>query len=351
MRWGVTAVVVIGALSLRGIPCRAAEPTPGAAPSFSLTGGVGNALGWYGAQAERYVADGRASFFGGLGYAYSPDKPPDVSGAIAGAGGCRAFFGGRKHRFYIEGSVSLLLREWTVDESGSMRGGSRYGPGLQVGYQLVSRKGVTLSTSAGVGYAMGAVTESTTTMFGFAVGYTWRRPAPGPVPAPPASTRVLIERLSSKDPAVRARSAWSLADATELEGEARPALKRLRTDDEKDVRYAAEWALTHLRKGKDEPDVAEPQANEGDWTSPKATLSPRPEYPEAAFTSKVEGTVLVEILVGEEGEVAHAEIRQSIPALDEAALAAVRQWKFQPARVDGAPRAAVAQVPVAFRID
>lgn len=166
-----------------------------------------------------------------------------------------------------------------------------------------------------------------------------------------AEIRACIQGLSSKDPDVRRRSAWSLAGATELQGEARPALKRLRTDDEKSVRYAAEWALTHLAKGKDEPEVAEPQTNDGNWTSPKATVSPRPQYPEAALASKVQGTVLVEILVGEEGEVAHAEVRQSIPALDAAALAAVRRWTFQPARVDGVTRAAVAQVPVAFRID
>jgi protein TonB len=173
--------------------------------------------------------------------------------------------------------------------------------------------------------------------------------APAPSPAA-AEVRASIQGLSSKDPDVRRRSAWSLAGATELQGEARPALKRLRTDDEKSVRYAAEWALAHLRKGKDEGGIAEPQ-NEGNWTSPKATVSPRPQYPDAAFASKVEGTVLVEILIGEEGEVAHAEIRQSIPTLDASALAAVRQWKFQPARVDGAPRAAVAQIPVGFRID
>lgn len=164
-------------------------------------------------------------------------------------------------------------------------------------------------------------------------------------------TRACIQGLSSPDPEIRARSAWQLAGATELQGEARPTLERLRTDRDKSVRYAAEWALTHLRRGKDEPDPAENRAVEGTWTPPKPTTSPRPEYPQDAFNSRVQGTVLVEILVGEEGEVAHAEIRQSVPALDAAALACVRQWKFDPARVDGKPRATVAQLPVAFRID
>jgi TonB family protein len=171
------------------------------------------------------------------------------------------------------------------------------------------------------------------------------------VPSPTAvETRLLIQALSAQDPEIRTRSAWYLAGATELQGEARPALMALRSDREKTVRYAAEWALMHLRKGQGEPDSADAGPTEPGWTPPKPTVSPRPQYPQAAFDAKVEGTVLVEILIGEEGEVAHVEIRQSIPALDAAALATVRQWKFEPARVDGAPRATVAHIPVAFRI-
>jgi TonB family protein len=171
------------------------------------------------------------------------------------------------------------------------------------------------------------------------------------IPSPTgAETRLLIGGLSSQDPEVRARSAWYLAGATELQGEARRALEPLKTDDQRVVRYAAVWTLSHLSRGKDEPDPAEPKTDEGTWTPPKPTVSPRPEYPQAAFAAKVEGTVLVEILIGEEGEVAHLEIRQSIPALDAAALATVRQWRFEAARVGREPRATVAQVPVAFRI-
>jgi TonB family protein len=60
--------------------------------------------------------------------------------------------------------------------------------------------------------------------------------------------------------------------------------------------------------------------------------------------------VVVALLIGEEGEIAHAEILQSIPAFDDAALTCVRQWQFEPRRVAGVPRAALALAPVAFRI-
>jgi TonB family protein len=172
------------------------------------------------------------------------------------------------------------------------------------------------------------------------------------VPSPAAvETRALIQGLSSKDPEIRRRSAWDLAGAKELQGEARHALEPLQADGQKSVRYAAVWALSHLSRGKDEADPAEPKTAGGDWTPPKPIVSPRPEYPPVARAHGVQGTVLLEILVGEEGEVVHLTIRQSIPSLDPAAVTCVSRWKFEPARVDGVPRATVAYVPVAFRID
>jgi TonB family protein len=171
-------------------------------------------------------------------------------------------------------------------------------------------------------------------------------------PSPAAlETRALIQGLSSKDAEIRRRSAWGLSGAKELQGEARHALEPLQTDGQKSVRYAAVWALSHLSRGKDEPDPAEPKTAGGNWTPPKPIVSPRPDYPPEARATKVQGTVLVEILVGEEGEVAHLAIRQSIPSLNAAAVTCVSRWKFEPARVDGVPRATVAYVPVAFRID
>ncbi len=51
----------------------------------------------------------------------------------------------------------------------------------------------------------------------------------------------------------------------------------------------------------------------------------------------VSGIVIVEIVIDEDGSVTSAELVRSIPALDSAALEAVRQWKFEPTRVDGKP--------------
>ena len=166
-----------------------------------------------------------------------------------------------------------------------------------------------------------------------------------PVPRPIVATHLVIASLESADPSVRARSAWQLAGATELQAQARQALEPLRADRDKTVRYAAVWALGHLGGGSDE---AKPENHK---TSPPRPVNiTRPQYPAAAFAKKVEGTVIVDLLIGEQGEVAHAEIQRSIRDLDAAALDCVRHWTFQPALFDGAPSATVAHAPVAFRI-
>jgi protein TonB len=84
--------------------------------------------------------------------------------------------------------------------------------------------------------------------------------------------------------------------------------------------------------------------------SPKPIRSPKPTYPFAAFKARIEGTVLVEILIDSQGRVARSRVIQSVPGLDDSALATVRQWLFQPALKNGKPVATLAHVPVSYRI-
>lgn len=135
---------------------------------ISLTAGVGNSMGWFGVQGERYLADERLSIFLGLGYTPSLDQG-DPTGPTFAAG-LRAFTAGAKHRVFTEGSVSQLL----VEAGGDRR---LYGPGLQGGYQFVSRGGFTLVASLGVGYALAVPTgmDPWASQVGVGLGYTWRR--------------------------------------------------------------------------------------------------------------------------------------------------------------------------------
>ena len=58
--------------------------------------------------------------------------------------------------------------------------------------------------------------------------------------------------------------------------------------------------------------------------------------------------VMVYALVGADGSVLDTRVTQSVPGLDEAAVAAVRKWRFKPARSAGRPVAVWLAVPVKF---
>jgi TonB family protein len=56
-----------------------------------------------------------------------------------------------------------------------------------------------------------------------------------------------------------------------------------------------------------------------------------PDYPPVARTMNLAGTVRVEALVAGNGAVKSAEVRGGHPVLAEAALRAVKRWKWEPA--------------------
>lgn len=78
-----------------------------------------------------------------------------------------------------------------------------------------------------------------------------------------------------------------------------------------------------------------------------------PIYPATAKQAGVEGLVIVRYDVTKEGNVINAVVAQSEPAgvFDEAALAAVRSWHFNPRIVEGEPQLVEGIVsPVRFRV-
>jgi len=75
-----------------------------------------------------------------------------------------------------------------------------------------------------------------------------------------------------------------------------------------------------------------------------------PVYPEQARHDGIQGTVIVQALVGRDGTVKEVRVAKSIPKLDAAAVTAVRQWTFRPARSEGRPVAVWVAVPVKFTL-
>ena len=83
---------------------------------------------------------------------------------------------------------------------------------------------------------------------------------------------------------------------------------------------------------------------------PEAITKVQPEYPDIAREAGVDGTVLVQALVGKDGRVKDTKVVQSIPMLDAAATEAVTQWVFKPALSNNKPVAVWVAVPVRFTL-
>ena len=80
--------------------------------------------------------------------------------------------------------------------------------------------------------------------------------------------------------------------------------------------------------------------------------NPPPVYPRRARRRHHQGLVLVEVQVGPDGRPLGVKLARSSghKELDRAALAAVRGWRFRPARRNGKAVAARVEVPLRFRL-
>src|SRR5688572_9695684 len=76
-----------------------------------------------------------------------------------------------------------------------------------------------------------------------------------------------------------------------------------------------------------------------------------PLYPEIARSARVSGLVILEAILAEDGTVRDVRVLRSVPLLDAAAVAAVREWRFTPTLLNGTPVPVVMTVTVAFNLN
>ena len=89
----------------------------------------------------------------------------------------------------------------------------------------------------------------------------------------------------------------------------------------------------------------------GGVSAPRAIYKPEPEYSTEARQAKHQGTVVVSLVVGADGLPRQLRVAQSLGmGLDEKALEAVRQWRFEPAMKDGRPVPVAVDVEVTFHL-
>jgi protein TonB len=76
----------------------------------------------------------------------------------------------------------------------------------------------------------------------------------------------------------------------------------------------------------------------------------RPEYPAIAKAARVEGTVIIDALISRTGNIESARILSGPSMLQPAALAAVRQARYRPFRLNGQPTAVQTTITIVFRM-
>ncbi|MCS7079831.1 MAG: TonB family protein [Chloracidobacterium sp.] len=96
-------------------------------------------------------------------------------------------------------------------------------------------------------------------------------------------------------------------------------------------------------------------SGDGDGTGitqrPKLIYSVKPKYTEEARVNKIQGTVVLTATVGPDGSLSNIRVVKSLGyGLDEKAIEAARQCRFQPAMVDGRPVAATVRFSMEFRL-
>ena len=85
-------------------------------------------------------------------------------------------------------------------------------------------------------------------------------------------------------------------------------------------------------------------------TLAKLIYQPKLEYPELARISRTEGAVELEAVIGKDGTIEELKVLRGHPLLVNAAIQAVRHWRYQPTLLNGEPVEVVTEITVNFKL-
>jgi protein TonB len=75
-----------------------------------------------------------------------------------------------------------------------------------------------------------------------------------------------------------------------------------------------------------------------------------PDYPPQARANRIQGEVVLHAIIDKEGKISEVQVRSGDDTLAQAALEAVRQWRYKPMLVDGEPREVDTTITVTFTL-
>jgi protein TonB len=170
------------------------------------------------------------------------------------------------------------------------------------------------------------------------------RPKPKPKPAPPRPVKKIVKPAPPKP-------------VETVRREVAPAETRT-PEPPTSESSAAENNTPVPSPAAERPARSEPQGGREAPVTPASfnagyLHNPRPAYPASARQQGWEGTVRLRVRVTEDGRARQVDIHQSsgYDLLDDAALDAVRQWRFTPAQRGDTPVASWVIVPIAFHLN
>lgn len=111
-----------------------------------------------------------------------------------------------------------------------------------------------------------------------------------------------------------------------------------------------EGQLAESLPGPPAPPSSAVRAGDG-ITEPRKIHDVQPLYPEPARMARVQGTVILDVTLDERGKVRDIRVLKPLAeGLTEAAVDAVKQWRYEPSQLDGEPVAVLMTVTVTFRL-
>ena len=143
-----------------------------------------------------------------------------------------------------------------------------------------------------------------------------------------------------------AQLAWPDLNSTDLKRIAPQIERSLKEYPEKPLLLVSATSTAESSDNK----IQEPIKVSGNIQESKLIKRSAPIYPELAKRNHVSGYVTLLIAIDEEGNVAGIKVLSGDPVLIDAAVAAVREWKYSPMLMDGYPVRAMGTVTVLFNL-
>jgi len=76
----------------------------------------------------------------------------------------------------------------------------------------------------------------------------------------------------------------------------------------------------------------------------------KPQYPPQARQARIEGTVVLLAVIGKDGSVRDVQVKSGSPLLAQAAIEAVKQWRYKPYLLNGQPVEVDTQITINFTL-